>query len=367
MMPDNLLPPNRAVATDPPGGGKDKTSLLSSLDHVVTLIENYAAERDNTLTLTPETSGRIASFSTILRTLAQTGPSLSAQALPFLSAALQNLEVAIQRVISLPNDTAIGSVLMAYESALAPFVLLSDVESQIRYAVAAARADIERSARRLSADINAEVVQSIRTANDERRRLETETQRLTKNLVEELRASGESINAAIRTDISEQVLSNAQNEFASAETRASRDVKFWAVIAFAILGGLIGFGWYLVKNQETLFVVHPSWTWQFVYIGGLRVALLAAFAALGSFSLRMLKQHINIRHAVAHKCRILKSVPGLLVSSPIDDRYTTLQVIISALLSDKELAMPDDNPESLTIATPKIPRGGKLRERDTEN
>ncbi len=74
----------------------------------------------------------------------------------------------------------------------------------------------------------------------------------------------------------------------------------------------------------------------------------------------MLKRHIHIKQAIAYKCRILKSVPGLLVASPLDNRYSTLQAIIGALLSEKELVLQDDNPESFSLGVPKT--SGKPRE-----
>ena len=337
-------------------------ALDLTVARILGAVETFAAERDSDLRLTPEASAQVTAFSTTLRSLPGIVSELSTEALSSLSRVLRNLGAALDHVVSLRDDVAVGAILDAYQLTLAPYVLLANVQIHIRDTVVEANARLQGAAQEIGDDINASIVQTIRVAKEERRRLEGEAERLSKDLLDSLRAGGESVITSIRTDVSEQVLLNSQVEFAAASKRASRDVTLWAVVTSAVLVGFIAFGWYLLKTQEAMFIAHPDWTWQFIYIGGLRVALLGALAALGSFALRMLKRHIQIKHVVAHKCRILKSVPGLLVASPLDNRYSTLQAFIAALLSEKELSLDDDNPESLGVSMPRLPKTTKPRE-----
>jgi hypothetical protein len=347
------------TATSP--SGADIAALMAVLTRLAAIIENFEARKDAAYTLTADMQDQLRAFSTVLRSLSLAAPRLPNDAVLTLRGALNGLEVAL-RAVEETGSGSFGALLLAYQGALVPYVLLANVESEIRRAIEEARDRVEVSLRKMSDDADASIVQSVRAASEERRRLETEVERLRKNLVDDLRSTGESIIAGTKADMSEQVLGNAQKEFALARERAERDVVLWAVVTATFIGAFSVFGWYLLQSQQALFIAHPRWTWQFVYIGGLRLSLLAAVAALGSFSLRMLKRHIEVRQAVAYKCRLLKSIPGLLVASHVDNRYSTLRLVLSALLSEKEFLAPDDNPEMLNASLPTLSATKKSRD-----
>ena len=343
------------MSLDLASSGDERITLQSTIARLSELVESYVARRDENLTLDAETAAQAKEFVQSLQIVRNTLQTLSVEGVNAFAAALQSFETGLDSfLLRTPSGMPLGSFLVAYRLALAPYVLYAATQHQISSAVADSKIALEASATHYIDNMKATAAQATRVANDAADQLDAKTDHLANKLLDELKLSGESVIASIRADVSEQVLRNAQNEFSAAQVRAARDVRIWSLITVSIGIGFAWFGWHLLASQEQLFAVHPSWTWQFIYIGGLRAALLAAIAALGSFGLRMLKHHIHISHTVAYKSRILKSVPGLLVASPVDNRYSTLQLVIAALLSERELVVEDDNPEALSLAVPKL-------------
>jgi hypothetical protein len=334
--------------------GDDRITLQSTIARLSELVESYVARRDENLTLDAETAVQSKEFVQALQIVRNTLQTLSDEGVNAFAVTLQSFETGLDNFLRIPSGMPIGSILVAYRLALAPYVLYAASQNQISRAVADSKSALEASAIHYIDNMKATAAQAARVANDAADQLDAKTDHLANKLLDELKLSGESVIASIRADVSEQVLRNAQNEFSAAQVRAARDVRIWSLITVVVGVGFAWFGWHLLASQEQLFTIHPNWTWQFIYIGGLRAALLAAIAALGSFGLRMLKHHIHISHTVAYKSRILKSVPGLLVASPVDNRYSTLQLVIAALLSERELVVEDNNPEALSLAVPRL-------------
>src|SRR5687767_2424745 len=100
------------------------------LKRLADLVDTYVVNREKELTLSAEASAHISVFSTILRSLGDIAPGLSAEAVSSLTTGLRSVEAAIQHVLDLRSDAVIGALLLAYSAALAPYVLLADVQSQ---------------------------------------------------------------------------------------------------------------------------------------------------------------------------------------------------------------------------------------------
>ena len=129
------------------------------------------------------------------------------------------------------------------------------------------------------------------------------------NALSEARQLAEDIENRARRTAARISVKDAQDQFSEAQKGFDREVRNWSFLSGAALVVFVGFAAFLWFQHA------PSETGSAIYYTAIRLTVLAALAAISTFSLRILRAHLHMRQQNLHRQRIANSIAAFVESA----------------------------------------------------
>lgn len=242
-----------------------------------------------------------------------------------------------------PAMHAVGSALVDAVRHASDLVLLGSTVAEAYSATSHAIADAQQS---IQSRLDSVITTVDALAGGLRQEVAGATDRLKQEadrLADELTARGKVTVAETKKAVAGTLLTDAQQQFATAQEGLNRQVAVWAALSVMALVAFFATTARFLLQQD----LDPEWTWQIAFFAGVRLVIIGGIAAVGSFCIRMLKSQIALAQLNAHRTRVARSMPGLLEVAAERDRLAVLQSLMQTIIGAKESVLSDSNPESL--------------------